>query len=373
VGAGRWLLTPLVVVAAVNRSRRGGGGAAAEPYPHSSAPSEASQRQPASGAARTSAGSSPGQGVPGGQADTPTQIPAKGWKEVLLRTKQQIKEDNVTLLAAGVAFYLFLALFPALIAAVTIYGLVADPQQVEQQIDSLAQTLPQEAAALLETQLKDIATASSSALGWGLVASLGGALFAASGGVQNLINAVNIAYDEEETRGMLKLRGLALLLTLGGVLFLAVAVGLIAVLPIVLNAVNLGGLAAVAVQIARFVGLIVAVAIALAIIYRYAPDRDNPKFRWVGLGSAVATVLWVLGSLAFSLYVSNFGSYGETYGALAGVVVLLLWLWLTSLIVLIGAEINSETEMQTAQDTTEGPDKPMGERDAVKADSVARA
>jgi membrane protein len=375
VGAGRWLLTPLVVVAAVNRSRRGGGGAAAEPYPHSSEASRVPQRQAAEhrGQERSSGRPEPGKGVPGGEAEKPSQIPAKGWKEVLLRTKQQIKEDNVSLMAAGVAFYLFLALFPALIAAVTIYGLVADPQQVEQQIDSLAQTLPQEAAALLETQLKDIATASSSALGWGLVASLGGALFAASGGVQNLINAVNIAYDEEETRGFLKLRGLALLMTLGAVVFLAVAVGLIAVLPVVLKAVNLGSLALVAVQVARWVGLVVAVAAALAVIYRYAPDRDNPKFRWVGLGSLVATVLWVVGSIAFSLYVSNFGSYSETYGALAGVVVLLLWLWLTSLIVLIGAEINSETEMQTAQDTTEGPEKPMGERDAVKADSVVRS
>jgi membrane protein len=376
VGAGRWLLTPLVVVAAVNRSRRGGGGAAAEPYPQSSAASRMPQPQGAArggGQERSSAAPGPGKGVPGGEAEKPSQIPAKGWKEVLLRTKQQIKEDNVTLLAAGVAFYLFLALFPALIAAVTIYGLVADPQQVEEQIGSVADTLPQEAAALLETQLKDIATASSAALGWGLVASLGGALFAASGGVQNLINAVNVAYDEEETRGFLKLRGLALLMTLGAVLFLAVAVGLIAVLPVVLNALNLGAVALVAVQIARFAGLIVAVAVALAIIYRYAPDRDNPKLRWVGLGSLVATVLWVLGSLAFSLYVSNFGSYGKTYGALAGVVVLLLWLWLTSLIVLIGAEINSETEMQTAEDTTEGPEKPMGERDAVKADSVVHS
>ena len=376
MGAGRWLLTPLVVVAAVNRSRRGGGGAAAEPYPHTSASSRLPQRQGAAASGRQGASSArpdPGKGVPGGEAEKPSQIPAQGWKEVALRTKQQIKEDNVTLLAAGVAFYLFLALFPALIAAVTIYGLVADPAQVEQQIGSLAETLPQEAANLLETQLKDIATASSSALGWGLVASLGGALFAASGGVANLINAVNIAYDEEETRNFLKLRGLALLMTLGGVVFLAVAVGLIAVVPIVLDAVNLGGFATVAVQVARFVGLIVAVLVALAVVYRYAPDRDNPKFRWVGLGSAVATVLWVLGSLAFSLYVSNFGSYGETYGALAGVVVLLLWLWLTSLIVLVGAEINSETEMQTAQDTTEGPEKPMGERDAVKADSVAHA
>ena len=377
MGAGSWLLTPLVVVAALNRSRRGRSGTAAEPYPQATGAVRVPQRSAGASSGRSGGssassggGSSPASGVPGGQADKPTEIPAKGWKEILLRTKQQVKEDNVPLMAAGVAFYLFLALFPALIAAVTIYGLVADPQQVEQQVDSLAQTLPPEAAQLLEQQLKDIATSSSSALGWGLVASVGGALFAASGGVQNLVKAVNIAYDEEETRGFVKLRALALALTLGAVVFLAVAVGLVAVLPVVLDAVNLGAAATIGVQVARWLGLVVFVAIALAVIYRYAPDRDNPKFRWVGLGSIVATVLWVVGSAAFSLYVTNFGSYSKTYGALAGVVVLLLWLWLTSLIVLVGAEINSETEMQTAEDTTEGPEKPMGERDAVKADTV---
>ena len=293
--------------------------------------------------------------VPGGGADTPTQIPAAGWKQVLLRTKQQVKEDNVPLLAAGVAFYAFLALFPTLIAAVTLYGLVADPAQVEEQIATISDTLPQDAASLISTQLRDIASSSSSALGWGLLASLAGALFSASGGVQNLIKAVNIAYDEEETRGFLKLRGLALLLTLGAIVFIVVSVGLIAVLPVVLESTGLGGAATIGVQVLRWVGLVAFVLLALAIVYRYAPDRDNPKFRWVGLGSIVATLMWVIGSLAFSLYVSNFGSYGKTYGALAGVVVLLLWLWLTSLIILVGAEINSETEMQTAKDTTEGP------------------
>ena len=341
--------------------RRKDRGATADPYPRRDG-GEQRRPQPDRGA-----------DVPGRDAESPAQIPAQGWKQVLLRTKQQIKEDNIPLLAAGVAFYAFLALFPALIAAVTVYGLVADPAQVEEQIATISETLPQDAASLIGTQLRDIATSSSGALGWGLLASLAGALFSASGGVQNLIKAVNIAYDEEETRGFLKLRGLALLLTLGAVVFVVVAVGLIAVLPVVLESAGLGGVATFGVQAVRWLGLVAFVLLALAIVYRYAPDRDNPKFRWVGLGSFVATALWVLGSLAFSLYVSNFGSYGKTYGALAGVVVLLLWMWLTSLIVLVGAEINSETEMQTAKDTTEGPEKPMGERDAVKADSVASA
>ena len=306
--------------------------------------------------------------VPGGQADSPTQIPAAGWKQVLLRTKQQIKEDNVPLLAAGVAFYAFIALFPALIAAVTVYGIVADPEQVEEQIGNFSDALPREAASLLTDQLKDIAGGSSSALGWGLLLSLGGALFAASGGMQNLIKAVNIAYDEEETRGFVKLRALALALTLGAIVFIVVTIGLIAVLPALLD--DLGAVGRFAAQVARWVGLVVFVLVALAVIYRFAPDRDDPKLKWVGLGSGVATLLWILGSAAFSLYVSNFGKYGETYGALAGVVILLLWLWLTSLIILVGAEINSETEQQTAKDTTQGPEKPMGERRAVKADSM---
>ncbi len=331
----------------------------ADPYPSSGRPESSSR----------ASSPSPEQ-VPGGQADSPTQIPAQGWKQVLLRTKQQMKEDNISLLAAGVAFYAFIALFPALIAAVTVYGLVADPEQVEQQISSFADTLPREAATLLSQQLTNIAGGSSSALGWGLLLSLGGALFAASGGMQNLINAVNIAYDEEETRGFVKLRALSLALTLGAIVFIVVAIGLVAVLPVVLDAAGLGAAGRIAAQIARWVGLVVFVLIALAVIYRFAPDRDDPKFRWVGLGSAFATGLWIIGSAAFSLYVSNFGKYGETYGALAGVVVLLLWLWLTSLIILIGAEINSETEQQTAKDTTQGPEKPLGERRAVKADSV---
>ncbi|CAN5325186.1 YihY/virulence factor BrkB family protein [soil metagenome] len=349
----RTLLTPVIVLAAVARSRRSAGSPAVNPYPSKD------EQEP-----------SAEQGGPGIDAAEPTQIPAQGWKEVLRRTKQQVKDDNVPLLSAGVAFYVFIALFPALIAAVTVYGLVADPQQVEEQISGLTDALPSESAELITGQLRDIASGSSSALGWGLVASLGGALFAASGGMQNLVKAVNIAYDEEETRGFVRLRALALLMTVGLVVFLAVAIGLVAVVPVLLEVAGLGGAAGIAVQVARWLGLVAFVMLALAVLYRYAPDRDAPRFTWVGLGSIVATLLWIIGSAGFSLYVSTFGSYGETYGALAGVVVLLLWLFLTSFIVLVGAEINSEAEQQTGRDTTKGPERPIGERDAVKADTL---
>ena len=310
-------------------------------------------------------------GVPGQDAEKPTDIPAEGWKQIVKRAWRETKEDNISLLAAGAAYYGFLALFPALIAMVTIYGLVADPAQVRDQVESLSKTLPPDTAKLIGDQLTSIAAGSSQALSIGLAVSVLGALFSASGSVGNIVKAINIAYDEEETRGFLKLRGLSLLLTLGAVLFFVVSLGLVAVLPAVLQQVGLGTVGEIAVGVGRWVALVVFVLIALAVVYRYAPDRDNPKFKWVGLGSIVATVLWLVGSAAFSFYITNFGKYGETYGALAGVVVLLLWLYLTAFIVLFGAEINSETEQQTEKDTTEGPPQPMGERQAVKADSLA--
>jgi len=318
-----------------------------------------------------SGGGSASSTAPGRDADKPTEIPAAGWKQIVKRAWKEQKQDNVSMLAAGVAFYIFLALFPALIAAVTLYGLVADPADVERQINSLANALPADTASVISDQLRAVTSTSSSALSFGLVASVLGALFSASGGMANLVKAVNLAYDEEETRGFLKLRATALVLTMGAVVFLVVAVGLVAVLPVVLNAVGLGTAASLAIGIVRWVALVAFVMGALAVLYRYAPDRDNPRFSWTSVGAAVATVLWIIGSIGFSLYVSNFGSYGETYGALAGVVVLLLWLFLTSFIILFGAEINSEMEHQTAKDTTQGPEKPMGKRRAVMADTVA--
>jgi membrane protein len=308
--------------------------------------------------------------VPGIEAETPAQIPATGWRQVVRRAWRETGADGIPLLAAGVAFYSFLALFPALIAAVTLYGLIADPGQVEEQIRSLSEALPSESATLIADQLREITSTSERALGVGLVVSVLLALFTASGGVANLIKAINLAYDEEETRGFARVRALALLLTLGAIVFMVVAVGLVAVLPVVLDEIGLGGVGQAVVGVLRWVGLVLFMTGALAVLYRFAPDRNDPRFSWVTLGAAVATLLWILGSVGFSVYVDNFGSYGETYGALAGAVVLLLWLFLTAFVVLFGAEINAEAEQQTAQDSTVGRPEPLGSRDAVKADSV---
>lgn len=307
--------------------------------------------------------------VPGAEAEKPTEIPRRGWIQVVKRAWKEAKSDQVPLLAAGVAFYSFLALFPAMIAAVMLYGLVRDPADVQRQVDELSATLPSDAASLLTTQLEALTTTSSSSLGLGLIISLVLALWSASGGVGNVMTAVNLAYDEEETRGFVKRKALALALTLGAIVFVVVAVGMVAVAPAVFDNLVGAGPLRWALEAARWVGLLVAMSVALGVLYKLAPDRDAPKFRWVSIGSVVATVLWLVASLGFSLYVDNFGSYNKTYGALAGVVVLLLWLWLTMYVVLLGAEVNAEAEQQTAEDTTVGPEKPMGQRGAVKADS----
>lgn len=308
---------------------------------------------------------------PGDDAETPAQIPARGWLQVIKRAFAEGKTDNVPILAGGVAFFAFLALFPAIIAALTLYGLVADPATVAGQVSSLAEGLPETARPLVVDQLNSVASGSGGALGIGLIISLLAALWSASGGTMNLIKATNVAYDEDESRGFLKLRGIALALTLGAVVFVLLAVALVAVVPALFDALGLGGIGLVLAQVLRWVLLVALVVSALAIVYRVAPDRDAPRFAWVSTGAIVATALWVIGSVLFSLYVSNFSSYNKTYGALAGVIVLMLWLYLTSYIVLLGAEINAESEKQTSRDSTTGPEAPRGERGAEAADAVA--
>ena len=306
----------------------------------------------------------------GEQAEAPTEIPKRGWFQIVKRAWKEAKSDQVPLLAAGVAFYSFLALFPAMIAAVMIYGLVRDPDDVKRQVEQVSDALPSDAASVLTTQLEAITSTSSGSLGLGLLASLVLALWSASGGVGNIVTAINVAYDEEETRGFIKRKALSLVFTLAAIVFVVVAISLVAVAPAVLdNLVDAGplrwGLEAV-----RWLGIVAAMSFALAVLYRVAPDRDDAEFKWVSVGAVVATVVWLVASLGFSLYVDNFGSYNKTYGALAGVVVLLIWLWLTMYVVLLGAEINAEAEQQTVKDTTVGPDEPLGQRGAVKADSL---
>ena len=305
---------------------------------------------------------------PGAEAEKPTEIPRRGWWQIVRRAWEESKADQVPLLAAGVAFYSFLALFPAMVASVLVYGLIREPQDVVAEAERLSRGLPQDAASLLTEQMNAIAATPQRSLGLGLVVTLALALWSASGGVGNVMAAVNIAYDEEETRGFVKRKALALVLTLGAIVFVVVAVGMVAAAPAVLDSLVGSGPLRWALEAARWVGLILARTLMWAVLYRVAPDRDAPRFSWVSVGALVATGLWLVASLGFSLYVDNFGSYGKTYGALAGVVVLLLWLWLTMFVVLLGAEINAEAEQQTVQDTTVGEPRPLGQRRAVKAD-----
>lgn len=323
------------------------------------------QRTAASEEARASEQRQPGIG-----AEKPTQIPPSGWKQIVTRAWKEGKADNVPLMAAGVAFFAFLAVFPALIALLSIYGLIASPQEAAQQVQSFASALPQSAQQLITSQVTAVAQSSGGALTIGLIVSLAGALWSVSSGVQNLMKATNLAYDETESRGFIKLRGTALLLTLGAIVFVLLTLALVAFVPIVLNLLPLGTAGVVLGQVIRWLALVILATVGLAIVYRVAPDRDSPRFQWVSLGAVIATVLWIIGSIAFSFYVDNFGSYNKTYGALAGVIVLMLWLYLTSYIVLLGAEINAESERQTARDTTKGEPYPMGERGAQAADTL---
>ena len=334
------------------------------------AAAEAARRGPAEDPHGVPPGGPGPERLPGVHAEKPTDIPWAGWKQILKRAWAEHKADNMPIIAGGVAFFAFLSIFPALIATISIYGLVASPADVTRQINDLAAQLPNDAQELLEGQLKAIADNSGSALSIGLVVSILGALFSASGGVNNIVTAVNLAYDEVEARGAIKLRLLSLGLTLGAIVFVIITFALVAIVPGIIEVLPLGVVGTVLAQVVRW-GLLLAVfAGALAVLYRVAPDRDAPRFAWVSLGSVIVTVIWAVVSVGFSIYVDNFGSYDKTYGAIAGVIVLMLWLYLTCFLVLLGAEINSEAEHQTAHDTTEGPPRPMGERGATMADEL---
>jgi membrane protein len=368
----------LAATAAVARKTAGGGGDRDGRAPAGGEPAGGGEQGSMGAAAGGSAGaehkSSPAEvtdGSRGRQADAPQEIPPQGWKDIAKRTMKEVKKDQVPLLAAGVAFYSLLSLFPAIIAMVSIYGLVVSAETVRSQLKSLSSMLPKESATLLGNQIQQITGGAGGALSVALVIGILTALWSASSGMKALITGVNMAYDETETRKFVKLRGLALLLTLGAMLVVGIALVLIVGLPAFAS--RLPDAVRLTISILRWPLLAVLLMAGLAVIYRYAPDRDNPKWAWSSPGAIVATLLWILASIAFSIYASSFGNYNKTYGALAGVIILLFWMWLSALVVLVGAELNAEMELQTAKDTTAGPEKPIGERQAQAADHVADA
>ncbi len=308
----------------------------------------------------------------GRHADSPKELPKKAWRDVVARVRAEVKGDNVALLAAGVAFYSLLAAVPALVAVISIYGLAANPADVGSQVVDALAAAPREVRDLLSTQMESIAGSAGGSTLFAAVFGILVAVWSASAGIGHLIDALNVAYDEQEGRGFVRRKLVSLAFTIGAVVFVVFALAAIAVLPSLVANTGLGDAAKAIVWVFRWLVLFAGMILGLSILYRYGPDRDEPRWRWTSPGAILAALLWVGGSFLFSLYTANLGKFNDTYGSLGAIVVAMLWLFLTAAAVIVGAELNAELERQTLKDTTEGPSQPLGRRDAYAADTVGK-
>lgn len=309
----------------------------------------------------------------GRNAESPLSVPLIGWTDVIRRVIDEMGADHLGIIAAGVAFFAMLAFVPGLIALISLYGLVLDADDVARHIEALSVLMPGAGRRLVHHQLGEIVESSKAGLSVGLAVSVFGGLFVASNGVLALLRGINIAYDEPETRGYAHMRLKAFLLTATVVGFIVLALPVITVLPAVLSEIGLPITQQLLVRLGRWPLLALLVVAGLSHLYRSGPNRTLPKWRWVLPGAVVATGIWIGMSFLFAWFVASFGRFNETYGALAGVILMLLWLYVSSLSILIGAEVNAELERQTAADTTIGPEKPMGQRGAHAADTLGPA
>jgi membrane protein len=306
----------------------------------------------------------------GRDATTPFQIPRRGWILILRRTWTEMGQDHLGLIAAGVAFYALLALFPALGVAVALAGLVTTPADFVGAIDSVSDILPAEAAQILLAQARQVAGSSGGGLGLAALLGFGLALYSSSRGVMSLIEGLNVTYDEDEKRSFLRLNLTALALTV--VVIVGMIVGLTAtiVIPAALAIVGVAPGEMTWIGTLRWPILLLGTITGLSILYRFGPSREHARWSWISPGAVLACLLWLAGTAVFAWYAQNFASYNQTFGTLGGAIVLLMWLWLSAYIVLIGAELNAEIEAQTARDSTTGAPMPMGRRGAVKADTL---
>jgi membrane protein len=310
------------------------------------------------------------EGDRGRFAPTPSEIPARGFKDVLVRVWNNIGEDRIMLVAAGVTFYALLAIFPAIAALVALYGLFADPSSITATVDNLSGVVPGGALEVVRQEMNRVASAGPTKLGVAFVFGFVVSLWSANAGIKSIFDALNLVYNENEKRGLIRLNLVSLVFTLAAIVVVLVAIGAIAAMPAVFSTGQLQGPSALIAQIARWPILFVVIALGLALVYRYGPSRAEPQWRWITWGSAFAAVAWVAVSVAFSWYAANFGSYNKTYGSLGAIVVFMFWIWLSVSVVLIGAELDAEMEHQTMRDTTAGGGKPMGARGARMADTV---
>jgi membrane protein len=306
----------------------------------------------------------------GRRARWPSEIPLLGWRDIFWRVVFHLGSEHVSIAAAGVAFYAMLSIFPAITAFVSLFGLIADPKEVPEKFVFLLEVMPDEAWRLLNDQMVAVASARTQDLSIGAALGLLIAFWTAGAGVRAMMTALNIAYHENEKRSILRFYGTSFLFTLGIIAAGLFSLGVIVAVPIILNLVELGPLNRWLLKVTPWAIQGVFMTFCLGLLYRYGPSRIEAKTRWVSTGAVVATFLWIGASVLFSLYVANFASYNQTYGALGAVVVLLVWFWISAFVVILGGQLNAEMEHQTRRDTTVGAPKPMGKRGAFVADHV---
>jgi len=315
----------------------------------------------------------PSDGSPGHDARMPSEIPARGWWAIAKRVAGSVSKDRLLTEAAAITFYALLALFPALAALVSLYGLFANPATISDNLDAISGVVPGGGMQIITDQVHSLASNGGKALGFGAVLGIATSLWSANQATKALFDALNVVYGETEKRGFLLRTTVTLAFTVGGIVFVLLAMAAVVAVPVVLNVVGLGSVADLLLRLLRWPVLFIALAALLACIYRFGPSRERARWHWVTWGGGFAAVAWVLGSVAFSYYVSHFGSYDKTYGSLGAAVGFLTWIWLSATVVLMGGELNAEMEHQTARDTTTGPERSLGSRGAAKADAVAPA
>ena len=309
----------------------------------------------------------------GREARWPTQIPGAGWLDIGWRVYERTVRDQLYLIAAGVAFFAVLALFPAITALVAIGGLIMSEDQIIAQITDYRGIVPDDVLNIISDQANAVAGTHDDFLEFAIVVGLLFALWSSSRGVSALVAGLNVVYAEEETRSIIWLNVRVLVLTLLLIFGFLVGLVVIVAIPVFTSIVYLGGLGEALARYGRWVILGGMTILGLGVLFRYGPDRSNARWSWLSAGTVFATLGWLVASYGFNLYVSGFANYNESFGALGGVMVLLMWLWISAFVVLIGGEINAEMEHQTRRDTTTGPEKPMGERGAVMADTLGPA
>jgi membrane protein len=310
----------------------------------------------------------------GRTAKQPAEIPAKGWKDIAIRAFENIQNDRVLLIAAGVTFYALLALFPATAALVSLYGLFADASTINEHLRLVSGFLPDGALEVIGDQVKRIASQGQATLGTAFLGTLILALWGANAGTKAIFDALNIIYKEREERSFIRLTLWSLAFTIGAIALVLLAFAGVIAVPVVLKLLGIPDASSASLlTLLRWPVLYLVVLFGLACLYRYGPSRTKPQWRWVSWGSAIAGGIWLVSSLLLSWYVANFGNYNATYGSLGAVIGFMVWIWLSTIIVLVGGEINAEMEHQTAKDTTEGGRKPMGARGAHMADEIGEA